>query len=123
MSDSLRTRYVSDGNGRWQKTVWQKQCPEDLILWGQCQGTLGHEGDHWAFRGNGSYCYHKPEGGGGMIPPGHSSWVSPVDKVKDYHMNFCTVHEVTDPDEIAGLESGTIPDNSSIVLPYHWSED
>lgn len=125
---SSRTLYSSDGDGHWIKTVWEDQCGEAVFLRGKCQGVKGHEGDHWCYGPDGSY--HSEVQGelepheirGGSTPPGHESWISPVDKAADYYLTFYERTEVTDAKEIARLEAGNLGENESITQPVKWDE-
>lgn len=98
--------YSQDNNGKWWKTVWKPQCPEKIILWGRCQGVKGHAGNHWNFSPCGSYNYAHAKGGGGSIPPGHKSWISPIKKIDEYHLKFSATTPVRSRALIAKLESG-----------------
>ena len=102
--------YDTDGEGRWWVTEWQPQCSVDVLFSDRCQGVVGHAGDHWCYREDGTYQWAREGAGGGWTPPGHRSWVSPVDKLREYHNAFHTTSEVTDPDLIAKLEAGEVDD-------------
>lgn len=128
MKEKSRTMYSTDGKGYWVKRVWSEQCEENILFSRQCQGVKGHEGDHWCYGEDGSYHYDvqgdlEPHDiAGGMTPPGHKSWISPVDKADDYYMSHYTDIEITDPDEIARLEAGEIEDGESINGPVKWDD-
>jgi hypothetical protein len=107
MSNKL---YSTDGSGRWWVSEWQPQCDHDILFSGECQGTKGHEGDHWRYMADGSYHWRREGAGGGWTPPGHASWISPVDKLNDHHSRFSSSAEVTDPELIAKLEAGEVDD-------------
>jgi hypothetical protein len=128
MSETERTLYSTDGEGHWVKRVWSKQCSESIMFSRRCQGVEGHEGNHWCYAEDGSYHYDVPgdlephDIAGGMTPPGHKSWISPVDKADDYYMGHYTDTEITDPDEIARLEADDVPEGASITGPVKWDE-
>ncbi len=102
--------YDTDGAGKWWCVEYAPQCDYDGVLSDRCQGTLGHAGDHWSYRADGTYQYRVPSGGGGWIPPGHNDWISPVDKAAEYHMAFYNDFEVVDADLIVRLEAGDVDD-------------
>lgn len=112
-----RTMYSGDGEGRWWKRTWQPQCGIDVILWGRCQGTVGHAGDHWNYSKCGSYNWSREGAGGGSTPPSHEKWISPVAKAAEFYLCFCDDDEVADPVIIAQLNSGLIPVGSTVTQP------
>ena len=117
----MDTTFYSDGKGNWEKVAWKPQCSHDVLMAGRCQGTEGHEGDHWAYNLHGSYCYEHQRPinniAAGSIPPENDGYVHPADKAKDYHLNFREISVVTDPEEIARLERDEIDSNESINAP------
>lgn len=116
-----RRLYSGDGNGKWYLREWKPRCTEDAYLLGlsKCCGTQGHKGPHWAYGEEGSYHWNRNDSdpdswekntAAGSTPPGHPTWVSPVDKASDYYMDFFEDSEVTDPEVIRLIESGEIRD-------------
>lgn len=109
-----RIMYSTDGNGRWWKREWAKQCPHMMLL-DRCQGTENHTNQHWCYRNDGSYSWainrsEVPEVKStdavmGMTPPGNPGWISPIDRAADYHYKFFVDSEVTDPVLLAKLEA------------------
>lgn len=103
--------YYGDGKGNWTKRTWAEQCDHKLTFGPQCQGVLGHTGNHWAYSPDGSYVYDVPgkleewEVAGGSTPPGHKEWVNPIDKRGDYHVEHFTTETVTDVDLINRLNN------------------
>lgn len=114
--------YYADKEGNWTKVAWRKQCPKK-ILFGRCQGTKGHEGDHWCYSPNGNYNYSvqgklKPhEICGGIIPPNSDNWINPKDMQSKYYMKFYESSKVTDPKLISRLNQGKIKKNEIINRP------
>ena len=121
--------YYGDGEGNWGKRVWAEQCPETILFGYQCQGVKGHEGDHWSYGPDGSYHYDvqgelEPHDiAGGMIPPGHKTWISPVDKMEEHHRCHYEDSEVTDPDLIARLNRGEIEDGEALNQPVKFDKE
>ena len=108
--DRPHVRYSRDDDGRWWKTVYQRQCPEGVFLAGRCQGVEGHKGVHWRYKPCGSLSHSDNEndpsdnGGSGSIPPGHKHYKPPHELQHLYYMCFKETIEVTDRAEIARLE-------------------
>ncbi len=124
--DDCHIMYSSDGEGRWWKREWKDQCPEDAFIRDKCQGTKGHSDIHWRYNTDGSLVWseNKAEmteaeladqtrGCSGSTPPGHANWISPVDKAKDYYMEFYEDSDVTDPEIIAALERDEPPEKGA----------
>lgn len=111
-------QYYTNGDGRWYKTTRQDQCPEEVFLSGQCQGSVNHKGNHWCYRGDGSYAWDRnetdpdswlPRSAAGWTPPDHESWPHPRDKFNELYTKFRETAEVTDLTVIEGLNNGTPP--------------
>lgn len=120
---------ATDGNGKWWRREWKRQCPESVFLMSMCQGVKGHKGDHWCFTKSGSYSWGvniQPLKGheiaGGSTPPGHDEYRTPLEMQEHYHMNHFVDSDVTDPDEIARLERGEMKDGESIDRPVSLKE-
>lgn len=117
--------YTTDGNGNWNKRTWSRQCPKDVFIYGRCQGVEGHKGVHWCYDLDGSLNYEDNEddpteemvGCAGSIPPGHSTYVNPVDKQQDYFLNFFVDSVVDDPELIKKLEQDQLDGDYSITRP------
>lgn len=121
--------YVTDGNGNWTKTVFAKQCRHKVMFADQCQGALGHNGDCWCFSGDGSYCHQtnnrklkKFDIAGGTTPPGHKSYVHPIDKASEQYQSHSERTVVTSKRLIARLERGETNENESITQPVKFAE-
>jgi len=118
--------YYGDGEGNWVMRVWAEQCPEPIMFSGKCQGVKGHEGDHWCYSEDGSYNYdvqgelEPHEIAGGITPPGHDSWISPVEMADKQYRCFHEDTEVTDPELIARLNRGEIEDGESLSQPISY---
>ncbi|XZE19481.1 class I SAM-dependent methyltransferase [Pirellulaceae bacterium SH449] len=119
-----RITYYTDGNGRWLKRVWVVQCPETILFRDRCQGAVGHSGDHWCYRADGSYHY-KPHAsdpqskriGCGIIPPGNTGYRTPLEMSRKRYASFYEDSEVTDPKEIDRLTRGEFASHESADLP------
>lgn len=101
-----------------------EQCPINLIVWGQCQGALDHDGDHWRYEPDGSYVWRKhtitdlaPSAtAGGLIPPGNESWISPINCMDlSFKANSLTT-EVTDSEIITKLNSNEVIETDSVIV-------
>jgi hypothetical protein len=121
--DSLITFYT-DGQGRWLRREWAKQCPKHILLESRCQGVEGHEGDHWCFQPDGSYAWERdknhPEyqrAACGFTPPQANGYRTPLEMSPHYYIQHFVDSEVTDPVEIARLESDDTRPNESIDRP------
>ena len=116
--------YYTDGKGKWVKVTTAAQC-EKKILFDQCQGVKGHDYvECWAYKKNGSFSYRNPDGGCSISPPGHRTWISPVDKDKDFYIRHRTSEDLTDPKEIERIEAGRTLPNESVDRPVtkEWLE-
>ncbi len=118
MPANSEVNYYTDGHGRWWKAVYN-QCPVEIFLSDSCQGKLGHKGDHWAYKEDGTYTYQdneddpQHEGTAGWIPPSHENWVHPKTMQDRYYRHVEDV-EVTDPAEILRMESGDWPKYATV---------
>lgn len=127
-NDKPNPCYCTNGKGHWWKIEYKRQCPEGVFMQGRCQGVEGHKGVHWRFGAHGSFHYDDndvdPSEGGcsGSIPPDHASYRTPSEMANHYYMNNWTREEVTDPAEIARLESDEINDGESINRPVDMSK-
>ncbi len=109
--------YHLDGT-TWTKTVYAEQCEEKtFLLGGRCQGVKGHSGDHWSYSLRGEYQHTCEDGGCSSTPPGHASYVNPVDKFEERALAFSVHSEVTEPELIARLNRGEYYDGESIDRP------
>ncbi|TWU39520.1 hypothetical protein Poly41_23750 [Novipirellula artificiosorum] len=114
----------SDGKGRWLKRVWGVQCQEEILCNDRCQGVVGHQGDHWCFRPDGSYHFsphdcdpRRKQIGCGTIPPGNSEYRTPLEMSRNHFLNFHEDTEITDAEEIARLERGDFKPEESFDRP------
>ena len=114
----------TDGKGRWLKRVWAAQCPEMILLNDQCQGVLGHQGDHWCFRPDGAYHFKPHESdpkreqiGCGTTPPGNAEYRTPLEMTRYHYLNHYEDAEVTDPSELERLERGEFESNENVDRP------
>ena len=118
----MKTSYYRDEDGNWTRREWQPQCSERITLGGKCQGVKGHEGDHWCYSPCGSYQYQHAVPvdniAGGIIPPDHPRYVSPVTMAPFFYAAFHTDTDVTDPEIIKRLENDDPPEKgASITRP------
>lgn len=124
-----RVTYYANGEGRWWRTEWSPQCEESVLMAGQCQGTVGHKGVHWAFALHGSFCYDDndddptEDGGAGSTPPGHKSYRTPEEMQEFYHLKFRTDSEVMDHGIIERLENDDPPEGINATINKPLSED
>ena len=103
-------------DNKWYRQEFKRQCSH--LLWiglYECQGVIGHEGDHWAYAEDGSYLHSSPDGSETSTPPDHVTWISPKDKVNEHHRMFYTFEEVTDSTIIAQLEKGETPEEEAAL--------
>tara|TARA_Y100000034_G_scaffold136330_1_gene212228 strand:+ start:1601 stop:2227 length:627 start_codon:yes stop_codon:yes gene_type:complete len=120
--------YSTDGDGRWRRVEWAKQCSEEVFFREKCQGVEGHAGVHWRYDDNGSFKWDenkaemteeeladKFRGCSGSTPPGHKEYINPVDKRADYYMEHSTVTDVEDPEIIALLEKNEPPEEHASI--------
>lgn len=119
--------YYTDGKGYWLKRTWKKQCKARVFLTHECQGVKGHEGNHWCYANDGSYCYSVVKGskesaagiGSGMTPPNHKSYVHPKDKRKEYFLGNYVDEVIKSKSLIKRLELGKLKEGESIDSPAH----
>lgn len=125
MSKKQSITYYCVGLGKWVMRVWAKQCQEEVMWTGKCQGVEGHDGDHWCYSEDGSYHYSIPKSevndrwgiGAGFTPPGHTEWKSPLEMAEKHHRRFYKQSEVADPELIERLNRGDIHSNESLYRP------
>lgn len=112
--------YYGDGRGNWIRRAWQPQCPaKPILMRAQCQGVLGHKGDHWCYAPDGSYQWSyngsrklRPrDAAGGLTPPGHREYPAPTKKRKQCYLTSHTDSRVTNPRIIQRLEHGRPPES------------
>ncbi len=117
--DKPHIMYTTDGKGNWWRVEWAKQCSEEIILYGRCQGVEGHKGDHWCYSPGGDYnhSHNYAEGklesheiAGGSCPPGHKSYTNPEKMQKYFYMSSHQKTKVTDKKVIARLENDDPPE-------------
>ncbi|MBK1875604.1 hypothetical protein [Pelagicoccus mobilis] len=92
-----------------------------------------HEGCHWSYRPDGSYCYwlneEDPDAieagvGFSSISPGDKRYVNPIEKTEEYYMKFCSTSEVVDPALIEMLEREDTPEeDATIDVPLTQEEE
>lgn len=119
--------YYTDGLTYWLKRTYKKQCKCRVFLNYECQGVKGHEGDHWCYTSDGSYCYQSVKGSksytagiaGGMTPPEHKNYIQPKDKRDEYYIRNYDDDLVTDKRLIKRLEAGKLKKDESIESPAH----
>jgi len=70
------------------------RCVEQVLMSGhQCQGVDGHDGLHWSYREDGSFCWsdneYDPKEGGcvGSTPPDHEKYKSPQEMCR-FHFHY-----------------------------------
>lgn len=97
--------YYQTSKTEWIKCTYPDKCGESIFLDDECQGVKGHDGDHWSYMPSGKFLRSHPKGGCCITPPGHSEYVSPVDKAKDYYMEFWTKETITDHELLRKLAS------------------
>lgn len=116
MSDA-RVRYTKSED-RWWRTEWKPRCQHYVLVHSRpCQGTEGHEGPHWCYSESGGLCQHDADGLR-FTPPSHKHYLSPIDMGQRYWRNFYDSQEVVDPETIAMLERGDVPEpDASVIRP------
>jgi hypothetical protein len=125
--NSEKAFFSTDGKGRWWKSEHECQCPETAWFLSRCQGVEGHKGVHWSFSPDGSFCFSdnvndpSENGCSGTTPPDHKCYRTPLEMAK-YHFMKSVTHEVTDPVEIARLESGETKSGESISRPVDFAK-
>ena len=129
--DKLMTKvlYSTDGQGRWIRREWARQCPEKVFLASQCQGAKGHNDIHWCYKANGDFAWEDNEnnpsrgGASGSTPVGHEAYVNPTEKQDDYWGTHYMDTEILDSAVITQLEDGEPPeDGASITRPVDWKK-
>lgn len=125
--DVPNVHFSTNGEGRWWKTEYVRQCTEGVFLQGRCQGVEGHKGVHWRYDASGSFHYDdnesdsSEEGCSGVIPPDHKSYRTPLEMSENYFMSHRTHDEVTDLAEIERLENNETQEGVSITRPVDMS--
>jgi tRNA (cmo5U34)-methyltransferase len=120
--------FYSDGNGRWMRREWGKQCEERVFPWEECQGLKGHGGVHWCYRLDGSFSWRdndadrRHDGCAGSTPPGHEKYVSPVEMQERHYHSHWVDTDVVDPKVIARLERDEIRKGESLNRPVRPNE-
>ncbi len=118
--------YSTDGKGNWWKREWCQKCAEEVFIYGQCQGVVGHNGVHWRFGESGDFKWQINESGKiprdsdavcGTIPPDHKSYKTPLVMEKHYWLSHYVDSKVTDPKDIKRLEADKVRDGESINRP------
>lgn len=111
--------FSTNGDGKWRRIEWPAQCPERIIMGGQCQCAKGHAGPHWCYGEDGSFhqAFPKPKGGGSMTPPGHENYIQPEKMQKKCYRNNPKRTRVTDPKEIKRLNAGKIRNGECLNQP------
>lgn len=118
--------FSTDGEGHWWRREWAVQCDQEVFMAGRCQGVKGHKDVHWCYQEDGSFAWddndddRKHDGCSGSTPPGHKSYVNPVDQIDKNWLSHYTDTEVTDPEEIARLERDEMHEGESITRPVDW---
>jgi hypothetical protein len=134
-SKEERSLVSTNGEGRWWRRIWKEQCFERVLFGDRCQGTLGHVGSHWSYNAEGAYCWlrnaddpvsaatHVAEDiAGGITPPSHKGWISPVAMVEHHYMRFYDDQEITDPTEIAFYEADGHRGDEGVTRPCNQEE-
>ena len=127
--DKPHVSFSTDGRGKWWKTTYPRQCPEDVFTAGRCQGVEGHKGCHWRYGPSGELHYDDNDldpscgGSSGWIPPGHKEYKHPEEMQKLRYSEFRTTEEVTDPEELARLEQGNLRVGESSQGPFRLEDE
>lgn len=109
--------------GNWIRRKYSEQCGEMLIFGGRCQGCKGHEGDHWCYSPDGSYCFGRQPSevkdpldiASGITPPDHKTYIHPKKMSHLYYNHVYSQEQVEDPALLELLNNDGYPDDADGV--------
>ena len=120
--DKEHILYSTDGQGKWWRREWKRQCDQEVFFAGRCQGVQGHKDVHWSYRPCGNFAWDdndadlKHDGCAGSTPPYHKEYKSPLEMQAHYYMNHYEDSEVEDPTILAMLEKGETPEKDASLF-------
>lgn len=106
LKDVEKITYHIGDNAGWFKRIHALQCSETLNF-GQhrCQGTKGHDGNHWAYSSIGWYCWKNPSGAiTGSTPPDHPEYIEPKTMSKKCYINSYLTVQVSEQEALEYLD-------------------